>query len=126
MKDQETYQDISFNENFCNHLEYHLGLTFENSDRQDLNGFWCDGISWNPTSDNQLTKKSVNDIRQIVTKAWIGKDGQDEYEMKIRFGKYSLRRYSKGTEMIGCIPSSDSMDWIDIEPEHKKIEIRLK
>jgi len=126
MKTKETYQDISFNENFCNHLEYHLGLTFENSDRQDLNGFWCDGISWNPTSDNQLTKKSVNDIRQIVTKAWIGKDGQDEYEMKIRFGKYSLRRYSKGTEMIDCIPSSDSMDWIDIEPENKKIEIRLK
>jgi len=126
MNDQETYQDISFNENFCTHLEYHLGQTFENSDRQDLNGFWCDGISWDPIPDNQLTKKSVNDTRQIVTKAWIGKDGQDEYEMTIRFGQYALRLYAKGTEMMDCIPSSDSMDWIDIEPENKRIEIRLK
>jgi hypothetical protein len=60
-----------------------------------------------------------------VTKAWIGTNGQDEYEMTIRFGKYALRRYSKGTEMIDCIPSSESMDWIDIEPEKKKIGIRL-
>ncbi|MEH6765710.1 MAG: DUF4157 domain-containing protein [Aequorivita antarctica] len=121
-----TIQDIPFNEKFCTHLKYHLGSTFENSDRQDFNGFWCDGISWDPIPDKQLTKKSVNDTRQIVTKAWIGKDGQDEYEMTIRFGQYALRRYAKGTEMIDCIPSSDSMNWIDIEPENKRIEIRLK
>jgi hypothetical protein len=126
MNIEKTYQDIPFNENFCSHLEYLLGQTFENSDRQDLKGFWCDGISWNLNSDNQLTKKSVNDRRLIETKALIGKDGQDEYKMTIRFGKYSLRRYAKGTEMIDCIPSSDSMDWIEIEPENKKIEIRLK
>lgn len=118
--------ETPFNEEFCTRLEYRICHELEKSTDPELKGFWCDGISWNPTSDNQLTKKSVNDTRQIVTKAWIGKDGQDEYEMKIRFGKYSLRRYSKGTEMIDCIPSSDSMDWIDIEPEHKKIEIRLK
>ena len=34
--------------------------------------------------------------------------------------------HAKGAEMIDCIPSSNSMDWIDIEPENKKIEVRLK
>ena len=89
MNDKETYHDFPFNEKFCSHLEFHLGQTFKNSDRQELNGFWCDGISWNPIPDNQSTKKGINGTRQIVTKAWIGNDGQDEYEMTIRLGKYS-------------------------------------
>lgn len=126
MNDQEINHYIPFNEKFCSHLEYHLGQTFEISDRQDLSGFWCDGISWSPTPDNQLTKKSVKDTRQIVTTAWIGKDGQDEYEMTIRFGQSALSRYSKGAEMVDCIPGSGSVDWINIEPENKRIEIRLK
>lgn len=115
---------VPFNENFCTHLEYRLGQIFENSNRQDLDGFWCDGISWNPSPGNQLTKKSVNDTKQIVTKAWIGKDGQDEYQMTIRFGQYALRRYAKGTEMIHCIPSSNSMDWIGLKLNLKTIELK--
>ncbi len=58
--------------------------------------------------------------------AWIGKTGQDEYQMTIQFGKYSLRRYAKGTNLIDCIPSEESMGWIDIDIENKKIQVRLK
>jgi hypothetical protein len=123
---QETYKDSPFNEHFCTHLEYHLGMTFEKSDRPELKGFWCDGVSWSPISDRQLSVKSVNDTRKIVTKAWIGKNGQDEYKMTIHFGKYALRRYAKGTEMIDCIPGAESMDWIDIDVESKNIDLRLK
>ncbi|WP_145990442.1 hypothetical protein [Psychroflexus sp. MES1-P1E] len=65
MNDQETYQAIPYYEKLCTHLEYHPGQTFENSYRQGLYGFWCNGIFGNRISDNQLTKKSVNDIRQI-------------------------------------------------------------
>ncbi|QNR23843.1 hypothetical protein [Croceimicrobium hydrocarbonivorans] len=125
MKDPKTDNTIQFNENFCTHLEYQLGRSFGNSDRQDLKGFWCDGVSWDPIPD-QLTKKSVQETRQIVTKAWIGKDGQDEYEMTIRLGQSALGRCAKGAEMLDCIPSSDSMNWIDIEPQNRRIVIRLK
>ena len=118
--------DTAFNERFCTYLEYHLGNTFENSNRNDLKGYWCDGISWNPIPDNQLNKKSVNDTKKIVTKAWIGKNGQDEYEMTVRFGKYAFRRYMNGTDMTDCIPSADSMDWLDIDTNNKWIVIRLK
>lgn len=121
-----TNNACSFNEDFCTHLEYHLGETFENSDNEELKGFWCDGISWHPISDSQLTKKSVNDTKKIVTKAWIGKDGQEEYEMTIRFGKYSLRRYAKGARLHDCIPSTESMDWVEITPSTKTIQITLK
>ena len=126
MTDQETYKDSPFNEDFCTHLEYHLCKTFEKSDRPDIKGFWCDGVSCNPTSDQQLDKKSVNDTRKIVTTAWIGKDGQEKYEMTIHFGKHALKKYAKGEEMIECILSAESMDWIDIDIKSKKIELRLK
>lgn len=115
----------SFNEDFCLHLEYHLCRTFGNSDRDELRGFWCDGVSWQPFIDSQITKKSVNDTGKIQTTAWLGKTGQDPYDMTIRFGKYSLRRYANGTSLIDCIPSEATMDWIDIDTENKTIEIRL-
>jgi hypothetical protein len=116
----------SFNEDFCCHLEYHLCRTFENSDNKELKSFWCDGVSQHPYIDSQITKKSVNDTRKIETKAWIGTDGQDEYETTIRFGKYSLRRYAKGKSLIDCIPSDETTDWLDINTINKTIEIRLR
>ncbi|WP_462251166.1 hypothetical protein [Ekhidna sp.] len=119
--------DISpFNEEFCTHLEFQLCYHFDYHHYEELNRYWCDGVSWSPTPDHQLGKKQVNDKRRIVTKAWIGEDGQDEYEMTVLFGKYSLRRYAKGTSLIDCIPDYKSEDWVEMDIEMKKIEIRLK
>lgn len=115
-----------FNESFCIQLEYLLGQAFGNSSREDIKGFWCDGVSWESVPEIMLTRKSINDTKQLVTKAWIGKEGQDEYELTLRFGPYALRRYAKGTDMVDCIPSPESMDWIDIDPDRKRIEISLK
>jgi hypothetical protein len=115
----------SFNEDFCAQLEYHLTRTFNQSDDKDLKGFWCDGILM-PTNDLQLTKKNINDKRKIVTKAWLGYDGQDEYEMTINFGQYSLRRYAKGTELSDCLPNEDTMDWVSLDMKSKTIELQLK
>lgn len=72
----------SFSEDFCIYLEYHLSKTFKNFEDDELRRFWCDGVSM-PANEKQLTAKSVNDTRKIVTKAWIGEDGQGEYEMTI-------------------------------------------
>jgi hypothetical protein len=128
MNKKENKTIESFNEDFCDYLEYHLCETFKNSvrEKEKLRGFWCDGVSQQPFIDSQITKKSVNDTRKIETIAWIGKTGQEKYNMTIRFGKYSLRRYAKGASLIDCIPSDETMDWIDIDIENKIIEIRLK
>ena len=111
---QETHK--SFNEEFCTHLEYHLGQAFNNSDRHELRGLWCDGIA----PDGLYNQQGM-----ILTTAWVGKDGQGEYEMTIHLGNQALKNYSEGADMIDCLPSSDSMDWIDIDTEKKKIEIKL-
>ena len=116
----------SFNEEFCSHLEYHLCRTFENSDKDEFNGFWCDGISKRPNIDCAVKKKNVNDTRRIETTGWLGKSGQDKYQVTIMFGKYSLRRYAKGSSLIDCIPSEKTMEWIDIDTENHSINIELK
>ncbi|MDD3050263.1 MAG: hypothetical protein PHR06_03880 [Candidatus Cloacimonetes bacterium] len=116
----------SFNEDFCTYLEYHLGKVFRLSDRDDLKGFWCDGISPIPVPDSQLLKERVNDTGKIVTKAWIGKNGQDEYEMTIIFCKQSLDKYTKGYDLTGCIPSEENHDWYEIDTMNRTIKIFLK
>ena len=118
--------DESFNREFCIHLEYHLCETFFNSKDKKIRGLWCDGVI-DPFSDKQLTKKSVNDTRQISgATAFIGNDGQGAYEMTIKFGRYSLRKYAKGASLIDCTPSAESTDWITLDMENKRIEIRLR
>jgi hypothetical protein len=126
MNDQILNNDTVFNEEFCTFLEYHLCQTFKNFELQDIKDYWCDGISWDPTQPNQLTIKNVCETRRIVTEAWIGSDGQDKYEMTVNFGEMALKKYRNGNQMIDCIPSSQTTNWIDIDPNDKKIEIKLK
>jgi hypothetical protein len=114
----------SFNEDFCAQLEYHLTRTFKMYNYINLRGFWCDGILV-PTNDLQLTKKNINDKRKIVTKAWLGYDGQDKYEMTIYFGQYSLRRYAKGNDLSDCLPSEDTMEWVSLDMNSRTIELQL-
>lgn len=83
-------------------------------------------LTWRPSNDPQLTKQHVNDTRKIETWAYIGKDGQAIYHMTKKFGKYSLRRYAKGKNLIDCIPGEESMDWIDIDINKKTFEPRFR
>lgn len=111
----------SFNQDFCEFLEYHLCETFRNSDEKAMRRLWCDGVLW-----KNISKKEVNDKRAIETRAWIGQDGQQDYEMRIKLGKYALRRYAKGTDMTDCIPDSNSVDWIIVDVENRFVQIELR
>lgn len=113
-----------FNQEFCIYLEYYLCTMFKHHSQKGLRWFWCDGVSCD-IGESQLSPKSINDNRRLVTTAWIGKDGQDKYEMTILFGKYSLRKYAKGSSLIDCIPAIEPLDWVEIDTKNKIIEIRL-
>ena len=114
----------SFSNDFCQHLEYHLTRSFQNASDNAIKSLWCDGVL-DPFVESQLTKRSVNDTKTILTTAFIGNDGQGKYEMTIKFGPRSLNRYAHDAKMIDCIPSEESMDWITLDIENKKIEIHL-
>lgn len=115
---------IPFNQTFCNELEFRLD--FEQLKDEKLKGFWCDGISHIPNDIMSLSRSRIENDRKIVTKAWIGTDGQDEYEMTIIFGEESVKNYVSHLQLTQCIPEDNFMDWISIEPERRKILLRLK
>jgi len=115
-----------FNEEFCIELENKICTKLEKTEDANLKGFWCDGISWIPTIENQLSKKFINDNRKIKTTAWLGKSGQDEYTAIIYFGKKALSNYAKDKNLKTCIPENESKtDWIEIEIKNKTIYIKL-
>ena len=111
-----------FDQDFCSYLEFHLCAAFKNSKDKTIQGLWCDGI--NDEALNK-SKKNVNDTRQLITKAWIGPDGQDEYEMTIHFGPKSLSKYAKDLDLKSCVPPDSSTDWIAIDTDTKTIHLRF-
>lgn len=121
----------SFNGDFCEHLEYHLCRTFKNVESKESRDFWCDGVSKAPfynadVNRNYLSIENILKTKEIVTAAWMGESGQDQYEMRLKLGSKSLSNYSQGLSLIDCLPGNKSMKWITLDVENKKIELRLK
>ncbi|MFC6998462.1 hypothetical protein [Rufibacter roseus] len=107
-------------ENFCSALEYRLSRLFRKSDKKEIRSLWCDGIS--PAiepGDNPIKSK------RIQTKAWIGKDGQEEYSMTILLGYEAIGQNLNGENMIEAIPEGEGDVWIDINTDSRKITVQL-
>lgn len=111
----------SFDQEFCEFLEWHLCATFKQSKEERLRGFWCDGVVWRP-----ISKDVVKTNKEFWTIAFIGTSGQDEFRMKIKLGKRALEKFLQGTVLSDCVPDSSSMSWIDIDLCNKQIEIQLQ
>ncbi len=110
----------SFNIEFCFYLIHQIIEALEQSNIKELKGWWCDGID-----SQRISKKMINDNRLIETVAWLGKSGQEKYDLTIHFGKHALRRFAKGTSMNDCVPNSDTTEWIDIDLNNNRIDIEL-
>ena len=85
---------------------------------------WCDGILL-PNDENDYSKKAANDKREVLVKAFIGKDGQGEYSMLIKFGGKSLSKYARELDLTDCVPKPEKNDWYEIDTETNKIIIQL-
>ena len=126
MINHESNSKSSFNEEFCTKLEYRICSELEKSNDSELKGFWCDGILWKLSNESQLKHTHINDKKQIITNAWIGKTGQEKFKTIIHFGEKALKQYAKGTNLTESIPDLESKtEWIEIDKENKIIEIKL-
>lgn len=113
-----------FNKDFCTALEH--SLDFSQFENENIKSLWCDGIDHLPIDIKSLSIGNLKQKPFIITKAWIGKDGQDHYEMTIHFGSEALSNYINRKGLQECIPEAASEEWIKIDPEQKQIEIKLK
>lgn len=117
-------QKIIIDQDFCEFLEYEICKAFEHSENDQIKGFWCDGVLLNQPDDS-YSQKFVNDNRQITLKAFIGKDGQTEYELTLKFGNKALSRYSRNLDIKECLPNPEKQNWFEIDTKLNKIEIQL-
>jgi hypothetical protein len=78
-----------------------------------------------PLSDNEISKKCVNDKREIVMTAFIGFDGQDRYTLILKFGNKALSRYARNLDIKECIPAVTENDWYTIDIPNKVLTIHL-
>jgi len=111
----------AFNKEFCEQLEVEINKQLPLSNHKLISKYWCDGIEH-----HYFSKKYVNDNKKLSTRMWIGNDGQTEYQTTIEFGKYALRRYARGTDMIDCIPTSNIDAWLEIDTNEKMLKTKLK
>ncbi len=112
----------SFNRDFCAVLEFHLCRTFRNS--RTFGHLWCDGVS-HDVQEVELSKKWVNDHREIRTSAWIGKTGQDVRKLRIVLGPKALSKFQRGLALNDVIPASDSANWMSFDEIKNEFELRL-
>ena len=109
---------------FCEYLEYEICRAFEHTDNEQIKGFWCDGVLLDQ-DENAYSQKTVNDTRQINLKAFIGKDGQTEYELVLKLGSKALSKYARNLDIRECLPGPDNLEFMVVDIERKRIEIRV-
>ena len=109
---------------FCEFLEYEITKVLASSTDERLKGFWCDGVLL-AISENEYSKKSVNDKRQVVMTAFAGQTGQEKYELTLRFGRKALSRYARDLRLEECVPNPEDNNWLDIDPTKKKMVLQL-
>lgn len=118
------FDEPPFNREFCTHLEWKLD--FDELDMEELTGFWCDGVDHLPADIKSLTKSKIREHQEIVTKAWIGREGENHYEMIIRLGEQAIANYMGNLSLVPTIPDENQKKWIQIEPKNQRIIIQLQ
>jgi len=111
-------------QDFCEMLEYKISEALENISDEKVKGFWCDGVLLSEP-DSYYSQKFINDNRQTKIKAYIGKDGQGDYSLTLKFGSKALSRYARNLDIAECIPHADFEKWFSIDTSKQEIEIQL-
>ena len=110
---------------FCEQLEYKICETFKRLDNENTKDFWCDGVLQSE-SENFYSLKFIKDKRKVTLKAYVGNNGQDEYELILFFGSNSLSRISKELDFIDTFPNSDLDTKFYIDTEQRQIKIQFE
>jgi hypothetical protein len=101
-----------------------MTVALRHYDSEAAKGFWCDGIVLSEPEAHYLPQW-INDNRQVYMKAYIGTDGQTEYDLLLKFGPLSLSRYARGLDITSCIPNDGTASWLTIDVAGRMIEVQL-
>jgi hypothetical protein len=125
IKQSNCEQEKIIDYDFCEFLEYEICKVLDHFDNEETKGFWCDGVLLNQP-DSYYSQKVVNDTKQVTLKAFIGKDGQTEYDLTLKFGNKAISLLASNLDIKECVPNTDRHNWFDIDTKLNKIEIQLE
>ena len=108
-----------FDEDFCSKLEYTLTWALKNSTEENLKDFWCDGVLPVSYDTNHAVQSSDSQTVKFTTSAFLGKDGQEQYQLDIILGPASHAAFLKNEPIVAFIPSPEHTDWIAIDVKKK-------
>lgn len=109
--------------NFYDQLEYAITGVLAASTDKEINCLWCDGII-EPGYPATISQEYINQKREITLIAFIGKDGQDQYELILKLGRKSLSKYARKLDLTECIPAENNVPF-SIDIRKKLITISL-
>jgi hypothetical protein len=112
-------------EDFLVSLEYSIAIALANAGEK----YWCDGV-YLPDSPDDFSPEKASDTGKINLRAAIPKGQYEEkefwFDLILKFGKQSLKKYTGGKSLADCIPDTSNADWIELDEENKIIEVQLK
>ncbi len=113
-----------FSDKFYTYLEYKISQAFALEKDVKLRFLWCDGVA-KPDNEVNFNFDYIKKFSRIDLKCWVGKSGQEGYNLVLNFGEQSKNKILKNQEIIDCIPNNNE-DWIFLDIENKKLEVHLK
>jgi hypothetical protein len=120
----EYQKENMIDQNFCDALEYKLCELLSNSSSDDVRGFWCDGVL-KSEQEHCYEASRINHTKKIELKAFVGNDGQDEYELALHCGKNSLRKILRNQVFFDTFPTDDADSKFIVDIDLQRIEIHL-
>jgi len=108
------------NQEFCDFLEYQITKALKHLDKEDIKGFWCDGVLL-----GNCSQKIIKEDRCMMLKAFIGRDGQTEYDLKLKFGNKALALIERNLDITACLPAPTEPNWFSIDTKRNKVEVQL-
>lgn len=110
---------------FCDYLEYEVCKYLKCSNDKIANKFWCDGVMPSMSS-LYYSKEYVKTQKEIILKAFVGIDGQTEYDLILKLGIVALDKYLLDENIEACFYDYSQIGVFNINVERKRIEIQLK
>lgn len=109
---------------FCEYLENEICKAIQIYPTNETKDFWCGGVLLSEPF-NTYTTDYIIENKQVLLKAYVGKNGQEEYDLILKFGELALSYQAKNMDIINCLPNIELTNWLSIDTNKKTIVIHL-
>jgi len=108
---------------FLEYLEYAICKAYVQAGNKETK-LWCKSVTFSE-SEYHYSQEFIQDKRQIVLKAFVGKFGNIEYDLHLKFGEAASTFFSKNLDIKRCVPNPKNRDLFAIDFEKNCISVEL-